>query len=276
MTTTPVFVVGTGRCGTKTLAHLFKQLTGVHSVHEPEPALVRVASFRMGGNEYNVQRTLAHARKESVDQNTHYFESSLWNTWLISDYLELWPQAKFVWLSRFPLSWARSAYRRGWYHPDSEEHVGAYSYLRPYPASGFPQDVDRWFKLGYMWQRYTKHIVSTLSRSGAPWIQLDVGDLNKLEVVNSLVSWCGFPGEIVDLTRENTASERITLEEIRVRGLTEELQQTGFSIGAHSHPYSWVDLELVRKKTGKDIQYECIYPFTKELVESFQQGVCYE
>jgi len=269
-----IFALGTGRCGTKTLCHLFKQLPGVESYHEPRPSLSRVASFRLALIDYDVQKTIRIARDPLLlsDRNLNYLESSLWNTWLIDDLIALIPHVRFIWLYRDLFTWAQSCYRRGWYDPVSEQNQERFAKLRPVPPAGWPAGVSRWFMLGYYWGLYNLHAQQRLLQHRAPWVKLAVEDLNSLEVVNSLVDWCGFPGRVTTLERENAGSDRITLDELKKRNLYDTLELTGINLEALKSPASWVSVSYL-KKLGIPFEFEEINPITPQVATDLKEGV---
>lgn len=272
-----VFALGTGRCGTKTLCHLFKQLPQVASYHEPKPHLSRVASFRLHLQPYNVQATIRSARKmllEASDQQRYYLESALWNTWLIDDLAAVFPQAKFLWLTRDIYTWAQSCYRRGWYDPACEVNQERFARMRPTPPPGWPAGVSRWFKLGYYWGLYNIHAETRLKACGAPWKRVAVEELDNLLIVNYVKAWCGFPGEVTEVRRENCGADRITLAELQARGIYDEIEDAGLRLDALCTPSSWVSVSYL-KSLGLRYDFMETNPITPQIVADLQEGVDY-
>ena len=258
MTATPVFALGTGRCGTKSLAKIFEALPEVVSLHEPSPNLSRIAAMVMKGEEpqeatYIRNALIAH-RMEKITAAKYYLESSLWNTWLIKPLASLWPTSKFVWMSRNLWEWAASAYRRGWYCPRTESHNGTFGLLRPIPERWWPEGVDRWYKLGWMWRVYEEAIPKLLSSTGCPWIRVDVGNLNSPAVLEALRAWCELPPGDLKPLKENDGAERITVEEIVKGGLVNALREAGMGIdhALRNTPHAWVSIEELQK-AGIDV-----------------------
>lgn len=207
-----VFTLGTGRCGTRTIANLFATLPGVRSYHEGQPDLCDAAHARMTGTKYPVAQDIHEKRKIGMLGVAHFHDSAMWYTWLIPDVVVAFPQAKFIWLTRDLFSWARSAHRRGWYDPHVERLRSGMVQIRPrVPWS----DRDRWFKLGYMWQVYQLHTMDILSQMDNPWIQFSTNDLNDLTKVNALACWCGFPGTVKKTTHDNGGDAYVTCREVQ-------------------------------------------------------------
>jgi hypothetical protein len=205
-----VFVLGVGRCGTRSLASVFDDLPDVFSVHEPQPSLIDLAELAFKG--HVVRLGQLHELRRELDNFPYYIESSIWNCWLVPSFLQLWPHARFIWLTRNVFEWAYSAYRRGWYLPLAEQQRDTMVKLRPQPI--WPQDVSRWFKLGYLWQVYHKTIARSLQNCKAPWIMLDVKSLNSIDVLENLRMWCGFPGTVSRAVHENKGDLYLTTREL--------------------------------------------------------------
>ena len=120
--TPPVFVLSTGRCGTLTLAHLFKLALDVRVFHEPLPDLFFLNSrlYQQPEDDSNiVYLALHYARGILWDplslSGKRYVETSHQTTFIVPWLHQLMPQARFLHLVRSPRSFARSATRRGWY-----------------------------------------------------------------------------------------------------------------------------------------------------------------
>lgn len=118
----PVFVLSTGRCGTLTLAHLFRLAPGVRAFHEPLPDLYFLNNRlyqQPVDDPYIVFLALHFARGFLWDPlslaGKRYVETSCHMTFHAPWLHQLMPQARFLHLVRAPGSFARSATRRGWY-----------------------------------------------------------------------------------------------------------------------------------------------------------------
>lgn len=118
----PVFVLSTGRCGTLTIAHLFRLAPGVRAFHEPLPDLFPLNSRlyqQPAADPETVFLALHFARGFLWDPlslaGKRYVETSHHMTFLAPWLHQLMPQARFLHLVRAPEPFARSATRRGWY-----------------------------------------------------------------------------------------------------------------------------------------------------------------
>ena len=163
---TPVFVLSTGRCGTKTLAALGELMSAVDAHHEPEPKLLEASylyymnscphaseDFWQGLLAGNRDEMMRHAgRSEKI-----YFETNnrlaLLGELLISRY----PKAKFVHVVRHPCDFVRSAMRRNYYN----NHPWDFARISPRPDE---PDSEIWNEFGqlekcaWLWSKTNSHI----------------------------------------------------------------------------------------------------------------------
>lgn len=116
-----IFILSTGRSGTTTMAHWLTAVDGITCLHEPEPAFIReAAAYRYG--------TLDGAQIAAVLRATRpltppiYAESSQTLALLVPLLVEIWPQARFVWLLRNGRDVVASAMQKQWYTGHSETH----------------------------------------------------------------------------------------------------------------------------------------------------------
>ncbi|MCI5129998.1 MAG: hypothetical protein D3904_00360 [Candidatus Electrothrix sp. EH2] len=109
----PVFVLSTGRCGTKTLAALADLIADVDSHHEPDPKLLEVSYLYCMGlcpdaPENFWQGLLAESRDELILQavrtNKVYFETNNRLALLCELLIKRYPKAKFIHLVKEPNS----------------------------------------------------------------------------------------------------------------------------------------------------------------------------
>ncbi len=133
-TTSPaIFVLSTGRVGSKTLAEISRLASSVLAFHEPEPILFGLskAAYLTPKDQCVdvVAEALLAARAEYFDicrtLGKGYVETSPQLTFLAPAILRLLPNAKFVHLVRHPASVVRSGMRRGWYagHPADSSRI---------------------------------------------------------------------------------------------------------------------------------------------------------
>jgi acetyltransferase-like isoleucine patch superfamily enzyme len=124
------FIVGTGRCGTNSIAKTLIQHPNIICWHEPNFQLVRLspafAHHRM--TREAVQNALRFIyTKTSVFPTGFYGESDQKLSNLIEILNELFPNAQFLWLIRNAPDTVDSMYSRGWYS-DRERRLIKFGY----------------------------------------------------------------------------------------------------------------------------------------------------
>lgn len=175
-----VFVLSTGRVGSKTLAHLFMKANNVFAYHEAEPQLFGLSalaySLKVTQNLEDklvqvFQQGFLTARKDLLDLSLYcgrgYVETGPHATFLAPIILTLYHTAKFIFLVRSPKDVVRSGIRRKWY---SGHH---YDSGRIQPREGSPfrqtwQDMDPIERNIWLWaetNRWIKDFLSTLPDS---------------------------------------------------------------------------------------------------------------
>jgi hypothetical protein len=116
----PVFIISTGRSGSKMLASALAKIPAVCALHEPLPHM-NVEAFAHWSDSHTDEVVMARVRQkrrgliEQVQQNGFvYVESSHYCTHLVS-YLHQLFDARFIYLYRNGRNFVRSGLERGWY-----------------------------------------------------------------------------------------------------------------------------------------------------------------
>jgi hypothetical protein len=149
-----IFVLSTGRVGTKTLAALAGLANRIVAFHEPTPILYGLSALYYCNEKNNVNdRIFAEAfltaRRERIRYalsfNKSYVETSPQLTFLAPAIRIAVPQARFIHVVREPKAFIRSGMRRGWYvsHPMDNTR------LKPIIDSNS-------FKLWHQWKPFEK------------------------------------------------------------------------------------------------------------------------
>ncbi len=134
-----VFVLSTGRVGTKTLTALFALSPQVISLHEPEPRLVKVSfdAYMEGGSLQTSdkwQAVVRAARDDAICEANRrgkiYIETNNRLTYLAPALAATFPASRFIHLHRHPYEVVRSAMRRGYY----QNHNWDFARIRPRPG----------------------------------------------------------------------------------------------------------------------------------------------
>jgi hypothetical protein len=126
----PVFVVSTGRAGSKMIAHAMRVHPQVLALHEPRPGLHREAYISWAGRRSArwLRGRLELKRSSLVEQTLAngfvYLESAHFCSHLIGPLRDLFPGAKFVFLHRDGREFVRSGLERTWYRGNEESALG--------------------------------------------------------------------------------------------------------------------------------------------------------
>jgi hypothetical protein len=128
-TSTPVFVVSTGRSGSQMIAQVLGQHPMICALHEPRPLLNTLAYAKWRGlkDDNKIRANLQTSRADLIQQvKTNHFlyvESSHFLSHLIPELYELFG-GKFVHLHRNGVDFVKSGLRRTWYRrPSAQEAV---------------------------------------------------------------------------------------------------------------------------------------------------------
>lgn len=172
----PVFVLSTGRCGTKWLTQLLNQDKRLRVNHSDYPELLRES--RMAFDEYEseprlFQEILRSARDgyliEARQQGLNYVETNHRITFFARAIREVYPRARFIHLHRHPGEFVRSGIRRRWY---SDSYLDI---CRPRLADdevwNVMTNVER---LAWLWNTTNQYIEDFVSELGSSDVCLRV------------------------------------------------------------------------------------------------------
>ena len=121
----PVFILTTGRTGSKFTAALLDLSPNVAAFHEPRPALQYFSHYAFHHQEEAgiLEKMIDAARMESIldifIKEKIYVESNQSLTFFAPVLATLFKKSKFVHLVRHPGDFTRSALRKGWHKNDS-------------------------------------------------------------------------------------------------------------------------------------------------------------
>lgn len=167
----PLFVLATGRSGTNSLAAVLALAPGVMSWHEPLPDLHNLSrqvylTPESDKQLVSVALKLARAPLWQAANMTRrrYIETSYYLNFLAPFLHQMLPEARFLYFTRAPQPFARSATRFGWY---SRPRLGG-TRLAPHPdsrAAATWESRDAFGKNIWFWQeanRFARDFVCTL------------------------------------------------------------------------------------------------------------------
>jgi len=103
--TTPVFVIGSGRCGTRTIYKMLSGIDHIEIYHEYLCTHIQqvAAMYSMGIIDSEMaKKHISHLHGAAIyySQAKYWVDCSNKLSWLIEPLLELFPSAKFLWLIR--------------------------------------------------------------------------------------------------------------------------------------------------------------------------------
>jgi hypothetical protein len=119
----PVFVLSTGRCGTKWLTELLRQDPRMWVNHSDYPELIRHSrlAYERCEKEPRVFQEIIRATRDGYILDAHnrsqtYVETNNRITFFAYAIQEVYPNARYIHLVRHPGDFVRSGVNRGWYH----------------------------------------------------------------------------------------------------------------------------------------------------------------
>lgn len=114
----PVFVLSTGRCGTKWLTELLSNRSDVLVNHALQPELVRQSKLAYQ-NRHTDPEFIRAARDDLISAAYHshriYIETNNRITFFAPLLAQAYPNSRFIHLYRHPADFIRSGMRRNWY-----------------------------------------------------------------------------------------------------------------------------------------------------------------
>ena len=167
-----IYVLSTGRCGTKTLAALFNLSHQALALHEPRPLLYGLSKLCYQGfsssNDFELlKETFLTCRSDlfryAFSINKTYLETSPQTTFLAPILIDALNNVKFIHVTRDPKSFVRSGMRRGWY----QNHAMDNTRIVPHPDSAacisWPE-FSHFDKILWLWRETNTWIHDFLKR----------------------------------------------------------------------------------------------------------------
>lgn len=173
----PIFVLSTGRSGTAWLSEFFRKIDSTWVAHSYAPEFIgqgRLAYELMTrrGDDADILHALGQmylAGREDVmvrcyERSLQFIETNNRITFLCWALAKIFPNAKFIHLTRDPIDFIRSGISRGWYESADPHDHGR---LRPLEGSS---DADLWYmwdqaqKIAWLWKE-TNSFIMDFARS---------------------------------------------------------------------------------------------------------------
>lgn len=190
-----VFVLTTGRTGSRLLVELLNLCKGISAFHEPSPTLQYFSNFAYHHQERHelLTKMLDAARMELVLQtlirHQIYVEANQCLTFFAPAITGLFRQARFIHLVRHPGDFVRSAWRKGWHRNDSIWESGR---VRPKDETTW-NAMNEIAKLAWVWtatNEFIENFKTSIAKERCFLMRMEdlVTDKTALE---ELAAFCG-------------------------------------------------------------------------------------
>lgn len=177
----PVFFLSTGRCGTAWISHVLESSEDLKIYHHPEPVMRSQGklSYEMNlkrqdrtENELLLLKEMFLAGREDLllncargNKRPIFTDSRA--TFFAYEMLELFPNAKFVFIHRHPGEVVRSGIRRSWYRAEKQSELNRIVPLKGEPYFKEWPELSDIEKISWLW-RETNLFIENFSKSVAP------------------------------------------------------------------------------------------------------------
>lgn len=170
-----IFIIGTARAGTKSIAHTLGKVPGVQAFHsyesvsgkynrDPESLRLEKEDYlhREDALEYPIgviiQKKLAFVHQVLSD-GYHYVEAAGHYTTFVKQLVEVFPDCYIIHLIRDGRDVARSGIRRGWYGPNDKKWEWRWQRWEP-PKNCY----ERFSKICWLWQAQNMRIYNDIQQ----------------------------------------------------------------------------------------------------------------
>ncbi len=160
--TSSLFVLSTGRTGTKTLTHILALSDQIDAFHEPYPRLMeerKYARTEIYDNPNKYKKIFSDSRSlylwNSYRNGKFYAETSARLTFFAPVIYDILPNSKFLYIHRHPAEVVRSGMRRGWY----VDHPADYARIVPVKGEYAFEHWATWTpfeKICWYWDAYNR------------------------------------------------------------------------------------------------------------------------
>lgn len=159
-----VFVLSTGRAGTKLLTNIFNRSYSAYAMHSPVIDLAHQSylSYDAGYPTECLKSAILHSRldlwKQYYSRDLTYIETNNRISMYALALSELLPNSRFIHLIRHPADFVRSGMNRGYYLSADPEQWG---HLEPRPSDALHLrwgSLDRVAKIAWQWNTINENI----------------------------------------------------------------------------------------------------------------------
>ncbi len=191
----PVFVLSTGRSGSKFIHHILSKTDSIVSFHEPTPTLMYFSNFAFHNQKKKelLKAIFLSARMELIldafNKNVTYFESNQCLVFFASVINDVFPNARFIHIVRHPGDFTRSAIMKGWHVNDTIWESGRIRIL----------ECEKWQKLhsiqklAWVWKSTNEFINNFLYKLSAErFLIIRFEDMvSQPEIIKKIFSFVG-------------------------------------------------------------------------------------
>jgi hypothetical protein len=156
----PVFVLSTGRCGTKWLTELLRHDPRMRVNHSDYPELIRHSrlAYERYEKEPRVFQEIIRATRDgyildAYNRSQTYVETNNRITFFACAIRDVYPNARYIHLVRHPGDFVRSGLNRGWYHGGRHD-VGRIRHHDPEKWKAMT-DIE---KVAWLWNETNQYI----------------------------------------------------------------------------------------------------------------------
>jgi len=154
----PVFILSTGRSGSKFISEICNLSNDLNAFHEPSPTLMFFPIQAYHQNIEILKQIINASRMElmlnSFIKDKIYVESNQCLSFYSYALAELFPKAKFIHIVRHPGDFIRSSIRKGWHKNDSIWEIG-----RIKESNKEWMMYDQIEKLAWTWKETNNYLV---------------------------------------------------------------------------------------------------------------------
>jgi len=160
----PIFVLSTGRSGTKFITEILEAYPSLWVEHSPSPELAHQSYliYRESPDVDSIKLAFLHARMDAMNRahasGYRYVETNNRITFYAEAIAQIFPNAKFVHIVRSPAEFVRSGMRRGYYSTMIPELSGHIEPRLCDPIRDIWSELTRVEKISWQWNTINESI----------------------------------------------------------------------------------------------------------------------
>lgn len=210
----PVFILSTGRAGSKFLPGLLNLSPNIAAYHEPSPTLEYFSNYAYHHRQEaaTLTKMIDAARMESILEDyikdKIYVESNQCLTFFAPALAQLFKKSRFVHIVRHPGDFVRSAVRKGWHKNDTIWESGR---LKMADEKQWAE-MDQIERLAWLWaatNQFIEDFKQTIEKERGAFFKLE--DLSThVGVVKELLRFIGgkeIPGDVIEKMQNTKVNE---------------------------------------------------------------------